>query len=58
MNKKIVLALFIVTSLFLMGCKDEPKATPTTTGKNQLTDMDKKALETNFKKSEPKGWKP
>lgn len=58
MNKKIVLALFIVTSLLLVGCKEEPKATPTTTGKNQLTDMDKKALESNFKKSEPKGWKP
>lgn len=57
MHKKIVLALFIMTSLLLVGCKEEPKATSTTTEKNKLTDMDKKALETSNKKSKPnKGW--
>lgn len=68
MHKKIILALFIVTSLFLVGCKEEPKKRSELTKEEQVKfeqwlkgtpeqqKMDKKALESNFKKSEPRGW--
>lgn len=71
MLTRITIVVFMLCSLaMLAGCKEEPQKRSELTKDEQVKleqwlkgtpeqqKMDKKALESTYKKSEPKGWKP
>lgn len=57
MLKNIAIVVFILSSLVLTACKEEQQAKPQNEVSQAERDAASKRLhETNFQKSEPKGW--